>query len=216
MLRNSVWWCHLLLGTSFQCLIYPYKTKFCVWNFWHKIREESTITPRLVRLRGMEKHGCQHDLEFKSSFNNFQVKIQVLCVNLDDVQNSCDWTPHQLLQQEPSEDIPKFTAILCLECHSLGHGDVSASYIYMSICAPQLCSTNGSLSTIPQLSKFLWSNLQRLRWHPGNLYSLGVVHRIRKQCARRKVAIFNPFTSSAQQQWEDIPVLVLGKTTAVW
>lgn len=70
------------------------------------------------------------------------------------MQNSCDWTPHQLLQQEPSENIPKFTAILCSECHSLEYGDVSASYIYMSICAPQLCSTNGSLSTIHSYASF--------------------------------------------------------------
>ena len=44
----------------------PYEMRLCVWNFWHKINKESTITARLARLRETERHGCQRDIEFKS------------------------------------------------------------------------------------------------------------------------------------------------------
>ena len=45
----------------------PYETRLCVWEFWHEISEESTITTRLARLRDIERHGCQRDLDFKST-----------------------------------------------------------------------------------------------------------------------------------------------------
>ena len=44
-----------------------HETRLCVWEFWHEISEESTITTRLARLRDIERHGCQRDLDFKST-----------------------------------------------------------------------------------------------------------------------------------------------------
>ena len=41
----------------------PFETRNCVWQFWHTISEESTITTALARLRVSERHGCQQDLE---------------------------------------------------------------------------------------------------------------------------------------------------------
>ena len=59
---------YLGLSESFVAsTLYVPKTQFetrnCVWQFWHTISEESTITTALARLRVSERHGCQQDLE---------------------------------------------------------------------------------------------------------------------------------------------------------
>ena len=45
----------------------PYITRLCVWQFWHRVTDESTITTSLGRLRVTDKPGVQEDLEFASS-----------------------------------------------------------------------------------------------------------------------------------------------------
>ena len=44
-----------------------YGMRLIVWEFWHQVSDESTMTTVLVRLRVSEQPACQNDLEYSST-----------------------------------------------------------------------------------------------------------------------------------------------------